>query len=687
MATAHSAIAQTEAGDPCGTDLMNQRYGEQHPERTAYREQMRNQIRATAMEPLTERNTMVVPTVVHVMHRGGVENVSDAQVQDAIRVLNADMRRQNGDTANTRPLFKPYGADFNVEFRLAKLDPQGNCTNGITHNFSPITYHADDDIKETNDGGIDPWPVNRYFNIWVVGHIVLDQSGVIGYAYFPSWGMSNNYGIVIDNKYFGTIGTAQGRDGRTLTHEVGHCLELYHTFQSGCGSNCSFSGDDVCDTPPVTEASYACNFALNTCVNDNSGPSVYGADVPDMVENYMSYNQGFCQNIFTLGQKSRSDAVFQNTFVGQLITPQNRLSTGTSDGFVGGPCALVPDFHWSKSVICAGDSITFTDFTANGSPDAWQWEITGPQTLSSNLPSPTLTFTQAGTYSVSLTVTNGLGSPTVTKQNILHVNAQTTSPQWAFFDGFEAQPLATRWTAENLPYGNGWEENTLSDGNFTVYVNNAANEYEDLQHELYSPAYDLTGITEPKIRFRTAYAQKNASSSDRLKLYISPDCGSTWILRFSKMGEVLASLPMTAMPINPTAAGQWAHWESLVPPVYADATHLMLKFVFETGGGNSLYLDDINLMAASSIEEQATSEGMVIAPNPATDYFTVDLSKLNDPLVRLSVYDMSGRRVMDRGIAGGGTSTVYTDGLAPGMYRVTLAGKTGTLAGKLIVTE
>lgn len=687
MAVAQPTFAQTD--NPCGTDWINARYGEQHPERMQYREQMRDLIRNTAMEPIAERSTVVIPTVVHVMHRGGPENISDGQVHDALRILNTDLRRQNGDTANTRPIFKPYGADFNVEFRLAKLDPQGNCTNGITHNFSPITYSADDAIKETNTGGIDPWPVNRYFNIWVVGHIVLDQSGVIGYAYFPSWGMSNNYGVVIDNRYFGTIGTAQGKDGRTLTHEMGHCLELYHTFQSGCGSNCSFSGDDVCDTPPVSGATYNCSFALNSCDNDATGPSVYGTDVPDMIENYMSYNQNFCQNTFTLGQKSRSDAVFQNTFVGQLITAQNRLSTGTTDGFVGGPCALEPDFTWSKSAICVGDSIQFNDFTQNGSPDTWQWTISGPETLTSTLPSPRITFTQPGTYSVTLTIGNGQGNSTESKPHIIYVSPQTGSPQWAFFDGFENQPLSTRWTADNLPNSNGWEEKTLSDGNFTVYVNNVNNTYQDMIHELYSPAYDLTGITEPKIRFRTAYAQKSSSSSDRLKMFISADCGTTWILRYSKAGDALASIPATSAPIDPVSPGQWAHWESLVPEVFADATHLMVKFTFETGGGNNLYLDDINLMAASSIKESQTIGGLVIAPNPVTDRFTVDLGSLNEPNLQLALYDMGGRRVMARTVAGGSSVTIFVgaEGLAPGMYRVAVTGKTGTLAGKIIVTE
>lgn len=684
------AAAQTE--NPCGTDLVNNRYGLQHPEKTAEREQTLELIRQFASghtETGAERSTVVIPTVVHIMHKGGAEDLTQAQVEDAIRVLNSDIRRQNADTANTRALFKPYGADFNIEFRLAKLDPSGNCTNGITRTFAPNTYEANDDIKFTSTGGINAWPVNRYFNIWVVGKIKLDQSGVIGYAQFPSWGMSSGYGVVIDNQYFGTVGTAQGKDGRTLTHEVGHCLELYHTFQSGCGDNCSSSGDQVCDTPPVSAATYNCSFTLNTCSNDDSGPSAYNTDVPDMVENYMSYNQNFCQNIFTKGQKLRSDAVLQNTFLGQLITPANQQATGTADGFSAAPCALVPDFRWSRSVICTGDSVKFSDLTANGVPDAWQWDITGSGPVTATGASPTVVFQQPGIYGVTMRAVNASGTYTAAKQAIIRVTGGPGTTD--FFDGFDNQPLTGgRWMARNLPYGYGWEEYTVpGNGNRTVYIRNVDNRADFLPYELYSPVYDISGIPNPRVLFKTAYAQKNAYSRDRLRVYFSTDCGNTWLVRFSRMGELLASMPAGTLPAEPAQASNWAQWEASVPSFMAGANSLMVKFLFETGGGNNFYLDDINILEAASVAEYSPVNILAVSPNPTADYVTLDLTPFSEPSLQLSVYDMGGRMILNRTVAGGAplTLSVHTEGLSAGMYRVSVKGKSAVLSGKIIVTE
>ena len=691
LATVHVASAQTE-GQFCGTDLVNARYAEEHPERLAYREQMRGLIRESVAQGIVgNRNTVVIPTVVHIMHRDGPENISNEQVEDAMRVLNEDLRRINSDSANTRPLFKPYAADFNVEFRLAKLDPSGNCTNGITRHYSELTNAADDNIKRTSRGGTDAWPVNRYFNIWVVGNINLGQSGVIGYAYFPSWGISGNYGVVIDNNHFGTIGSAPTADGRTLTHEVGHCLELYHTFQSGCGLDCSSSGDEVCDTPPVSAATFTCSYSLNSCDNDAVGPSAYGTDVVDMIENYMSYNQGFCQNVFTKGQKERSDAVLQNTFLAQLITPQNLLATGTSDGFVNSSCQLAPDFQWSLSAVCEGDSVQFNDYTGNGTPSTWQWTITGPETLTATGSNPVVYFPNAGTYSVTLTVTDASGNASVSKNSIIRVNG-TVAPQPDFFDGFDNQPLGSgRWLARNATFGNGWAEKTVGTGNNVMYINNTQNTRDEIQYELYSPSYNLTGINDPKLFFRMAYATKTGQSADRLSVYISRDCGVTWILRFSRTGNILANLPASAQPINPASSGDWALWGSDIPMGYEDAENLLVKFVFRTGGGNDLYIDDINLLpgASVSITEATQTAQLLISPNPTSDYFTMDLGAWDEKDLHFRIYDMGGRTVSDRRINGGSLLTFHAarEGLAPGMYRVSVQGKSGAVSGKIIVTE
>ena len=119
----------------------------------------------------------IIPIVFHIVHQYGSENISDAQIIDAVRILNEDFRKLNADTVDIVPQFKQIATDANIEFRLAKKDPNGNCTNGIDRIASLETNVGDDGSK------LNPWDRSKYLNIWVVKTI---SSGAAGFAYYPS---------------------------------------------------------------------------------------------------------------------------------------------------------------------------------------------------------------------------------------------------------------------------------------------------------------------------------------------------------------------------------------------------------------------------------------------------------------------------------------------------------------------
>jgi len=111
---------------------------------------------------------------------------------------------------------------------LAKIDPNGNCTNGIVRVNAPnLTYNTDDACKYAANGGSDQWNSDQYLNIWIVNSI--NSSGsvgtILGYAYYPYGGAGSEYGILMRHDTFGTIETAINSDGRTLTHEMGHVFD------------------------------------------------------------------------------------------------------------------------------------------------------------------------------------------------------------------------------------------------------------------------------------------------------------------------------------------------------------------------------------------------------------------------------------------------------------------------------
>ena len=213
------------------------------------------------------------------------------------------------------------------------------------------------------------WPSNQYFNIWVVNDINSFgvQGTILGYAQFPGSGSWNTYGVIIRNDRVGNMGTATSGD-RTLTHEIGHCLNLLHTFQSSCGNSCQSSGDRVCDTPPVDASSQGCNLTNNTCNNDASGNSVYSTDVADQIENYMSYND--CQNMFTLGQKTRMlNALNNHPSLSNLVSGSNLITTGVLNTT---PSICQAKFSVNSRVVCVGQPVKFTD-ESFFNPESFSW--------------------------------------------------------------------------------------------------------------------------------------------------------------------------------------------------------------------------------------------------------------------------------------------------------------------------
>lgn len=246
---------------------------------------------------------ITIPVVVHVVYKDQTQNISDAQIFSQIDVLNADYRRMNADTANTRAEFDSLAADMQIEFCLATVDPDGNPTTGITRTetaggtlfgfFGPT-----DDVKSPATGGVSAWPRDEYLNIWVCDLFPI----ILGYAQFPGEADSTD-GVVIGYNYFGTTGTVSSPydKGRTTIHEVGHWLGLRHIWGDG---DCS-ADDFVSDTPLADASSSGCDLQKNSCTD-----SPY--DYNDMVENYMDYSEDGCMNMFTFGQRDRAMS-FLNT--------------------------------------------------------------------------------------------------------------------------------------------------------------------------------------------------------------------------------------------------------------------------------------------------------------------------------------------------------------------------------------
>ncbi len=294
---------------PCATDEIHQQILQQHPE-LKMEEQLMNETARRFVPQLNKAVTIkYIPVVFHIIHGYGNENISQAQVNDQIRILNEDYRKVAGTNggASTDPL----AVDMEYEFRLAQFDPTGKPFDGVNRIYNTaLSINANDNTKAAID-----WPSDKYFNVWVVNTIYNNtgsqNSIVLGYAQFPSDRASRptTDGVILRADQVGTVGIGQqSQAGRTLTHEAGHWVGLYHPFQGGCGTtpNCAVQGDQVCDTPPVASSASGCQIGRNSCNTDSP-------DLPDLIKNYMDYSDGNCDDMFTKGQKTRVDGIMPST--------------------------------------------------------------------------------------------------------------------------------------------------------------------------------------------------------------------------------------------------------------------------------------------------------------------------------------------------------------------------------------
>ena len=305
----------------------------------------------------TSTNVYKIPIVFHVVYNNNSENIPDSVIYSQVDLLNACFRRKNTDTVDTRTEFLSLVGDTKIEFILPEIDPNGNPSNGITRtptdieNFGGILPYNSSQTQEIIDwlndslfynffrltkdslGGINAWDPSEYLNVWI-GDLRIYEPYFNNFeelVYFAlasppydttTWSMSTlelmaefEEGVLVHyisigpnnptnfpppySNYNGIANT-----GKTLVHEAGHFLGLRHIWGDG---NCNYD-DFIDDTPLASNSSqFTCNHFKNSCVD-----TINGQNLPDMVENYMDYSTGDCQNSFTIGQKNLMRSEIEN---------------------------------------------------------------------------------------------------------------------------------------------------------------------------------------------------------------------------------------------------------------------------------------------------------------------------------------------------------------------------------------
>lgn len=555
----------------------------------------------------SENTVITIPVIVHVIHNGETigtgPNISAAQVQSQIEVLNEDFRRISGSSGFNS---HPDGADVEIEFALALRDEFGNelAEPGIHRVDGNKQYWERNSIENA----LKPqtiWNPTKYLNMWTM-NFGGDNSSLLGYAQFPSLsglgglatngGLANTDGVVIGYKYFGRVGELAEKfnGGRTTTHEVGHWLGLRHIWGDG---DCSV--DDYCDdTPRASNPNYNCAQGANSCWflwPNNDGP--------DMIENYMDYSDDACMNIFTQDQKDRMHTVMN-------VCPRRKeLLTSTVHLSLQSPIAY---FNSNRTEICSGETIDFTDESIN-SPTSWQWIfLDSDSTVVGSFTdrNPSLIFNGIGIYSLMLIVENSFGSDTLYNSNYIAVlSSQELS--LPYNETFEFADALENWIYYNPNNDRKWKETSASSsqgGSWSVYIDNYSNIDGDPSGNLdalISPSINLSANENAYLTFDVAYAKYGEQYSDTLAVFISTDCGNNFYPIWAKGGDDLATAPATQENFIPSGDSEWIT-ERIPLQDFNGYSNIHIALVNVSGWGNNLFLDNISILQPSYSEPSYT---------------------------------------------------------------------------------
>ncbi len=744
----------------CGTDQYHEEQKAQNPELKAAEERAKaiwNEYKKSNdyKEALSKSHKKsgaakyIIPVVVHIFYgvAGTADNISDAQVQSEIDFLNKSFRNLNADSVNRRvgdvdgvPFdFKQTAGDAEIEFRLARKDPNGNCTNGIVRVQTSQFADGNDNLKRTS-----VWDTKRYFNIWVVNNINRGPGlAVAGYAQFPfftggSWSALTD-GIMVINREFGNIGTStpgQTPNVTTTTHEAGHWLGLFHPFQSQ--DSCEYENDGVDDTPPTYFAPSTneplrnrCNIPdFNTCSNDKFLITVYDTvvkqftrnnvtydstvyvprdslrpwDRPDMQENFMDYFIGNCaSNMFTKQQIARMHLCIE-LYRKQMVSQANLIATGVLDPV--SPCAPTPAFGITVNNLtayerqaCVGTPINFIDLSYNGTAGtAFEWDFgEGANPRTSTAKNPTgITYATAGSKTITMKVTNATGTTTKVFENAIVIATSTSINYAAYLPDYPM--VSDGWSFKGDAIRQ-WEE--VTNGSFSgmkgIRLRGNNNAMTGTAYSIVSPSFDFTNSTTPYIKFNYAFAPNNvgtAVSTDQMVIQYSINCGLFWSNLRTIAGATLQTVPsplsqlVDFLPVNES---QWK--EALVSGgTIPKQANVRFRINFFNEGGNNLYLDNFSFGQKVGLEDlNANDINLSVYPNPFSSSTQISYNLPTAAQTTVEVFDIVGKKVADLfdGKQTEGLQQITFDrtafGLTNGMYFVKIKVGESVITQKVLV--
>lgn len=586
--------------------------------------------------------TYNIPVVVHVIHNGEPigtgSNISEAQILSQLKVLNEDFNRTNPDAVNTPTEFLPVAGSLDIQFVLAKTDPQGLATNGIVRvQGSKTSWTVNDNYQLKSESY---WPAEDYLNIWVC-----NLSGLLGYAQFPVSDLTGHEnsstnrltdGVVVRYDVFGSSDDGitglnpSYNKGRTATHEIGHFLGLHHIWGEE-SSTCSDT-DYVTDTPNQLTSTSGCPAHPKASCSSN-----------DMFMNFLDYTYDNCMNLFTQGQVGRMITVLSNSprraslltsyaLNDPLTVPDNAgIVAIVSPASVECSTASVPQLIVKNFGTNQVTTVRITIEQDNVLIDTQDFDVDLASNETTTVTFPAIALVSDQSLKFEIIQTNGVTDGDALNNSMSVAVHVPDSGDIPLIEDFSTMPGG--WEILNPDETIGWQLVGVPNGepgNNAIKVDFYNYEYQGEADVLYSPVFDFSGIETAALYFDVAYAQFPGVTTDELRVYILTECGATFFqgdLAYSKKGSVLSTHSATSSPFVPSGASDWRQ-EFVNLDDYVGESVVRIAFVAINGYGNNLYLDNISLL--SSAEEDIAISG-ILSPDPVIC--------TNSPPVMLEVYN------------------------------------------------
>jgi len=678
----------------CGTDSLHDEKMKSDPDYKKRHEEMLESIgTAASSQRRLPNGVLQVPVVVHVMHKGETigtgTNISDEEVKLGLKYLN-NYWRSISDTYGDGD-----GVDMKIEFVLAIQDPNGNMTNGIDRvDLSTDDAYVNNGVNLRENSGISDtelkaysvWDPYSYYNVWIIDEIdnsncyVNDGSYIAGYAYYASeHGQSYDGSVVL-------ICTYLQESSSTWAHEMGHALNLLHTFYGDDPDNSRCGDDGIPDTPEhirtieITPSIYwdcgtsslnNCDLAFNQVINPETGYARNSGTHKDHMFNYMDYSG--CSSEFTGGQRN-------------VATNALTAGRGSRKSYFEGP-ALVPvaaavvDFN-SPSIICLGDVTTFTDLSTNtpnsytnegydGYTFAWTFDDGQNTPLTSTLQNPKITFPNAGTYDVTFEITNSMGTSSLTKQDGLTIVSSLTNVCTPTND---RTPINSGAGVTKVTF------NTLENQTNTNTPNNPVQDFRCSKSTILNSgtSYDL------EVEYTSV-----SSKAHYVEAWIDWDDSGTFdTSNTNSVNELVLSenTPIDTPGFNTASV-------SITAPTAVNLNTVFTLRVISSasqspkvcsGSRFTQRADDYSVLVrpASNLNvDQIAGLNLALYPNPVQDELTIAFQN-NAVISAYEIYDISGKKVMTSTL--NPSNRIQVSGLSKGLYFIKVKAANTEMVGKFI---